>query len=96
MKLQVTTTEKKEIEVPVPSFWASEDKQACTAILDENTIVKASRGIHFSSIANGTKAICGGDIEFAILFQQPCTEETFFEVYNSILQSISLTPVLAS
>lgn len=95
MKITINTTETKEVEVPVPSFYLREDLAKCTGILNEETVVHASRGSSFTYIQNGKPDIMRADINTAINEPdwKPCTEERFFEIYNSILESISLVAV---
>lgn len=94
MKIKTFHTTEKETEIPVPSFFISEDESHAVAVLDENTIVAAKKSDLFSYVQNGSSFIMSSDLKKIVEDGKPCTEEKFFEVYDKIQESMSLSPIL--
>jgi ferredoxin-NADP reductase len=93
MTIQITKTETKDIEVPVPSFWKSNIGNH-TAIIDEQTAVHFYVGKDYTSVQHGTPEELKERIEIAHRIFDLCTETEFMEAYNKTLKSLSLQPEL--
>jgi hypothetical protein len=96
MKITITVSETKEIEIPVPSFYIDEAGANCVGILDEDTVVRGGKSDSLTYIQNGKFWIMKTDLQRVVTEPgfSPCSEEKFFDVYNAMVQSISLNPVL--
>jgi hypothetical protein len=92
MTIQITKTETKDIEVPVPSFWKGDSSY--TAVVDEQTAIHLFIGRDYLSIQHGTPEEMKGRIEMAHKCDHLCTETEFMEAYNKTLKSLSLQPEL--
>jgi hypothetical protein len=97
MTIQITKTETKDIEVPVPSFWKSNtvSKQEYTAILDKSTAISLVLiSDDYTIIQHCTPEDLRHKIESAFKSFDLCTETEFMEAYNKTLKSLSLQPEL--
>jgi hypothetical protein len=98
MTIQLTTKieQTKEISVPVPSFYKEPTSYGPTyiAILDEQTIVKVYKGLHFSNVSNGTTESMKDDLANAVSNYLLCEEEEFINAFNDVVESMRLKPEL--
>lgn len=99
MKFETTTTEKREIEIPVPSFYkdsqCSESINDMIGIIDESTIVRVWESEKRTAVENYDVNLNSNEIVRAFHNYKPITEEQFLTAYNRALNSMSLTPELA-
>lgn len=93
---QVTHTETREVEIPVPSFWKEriEVFKCYRAVLDENTFFEILEFpdeiiIRTSEIKENDSRVLEAHAKFDII-----SEEDFFAAYNRIYESLRLTPAL--
>jgi hypothetical protein len=92
--IEVITTDKKEVEIFYPCFLRNFEETKYLGILDEKTVVRVSKGTIFSAVSNGNPSIMNSDIEEAIRTYHSCTEIEFLEAFDSVVQSMSLHPIL--
>jgi hypothetical protein len=92
MTIQITKTETKDIEVPVPSFWKNDT--AYTAVVDNKTAINLYADNDYTAIQHGTIEELKSFIAIAHNSFDLCTETEFMEAYNKTLKSLSLQPEL--
>lgn len=99
MKFETTQTEKKVIEIPVPSFFrdtiCSDKITDMIGLIDSDTVVRVFESERRTSVQNYDSTISGDDLVHAFQKWQPVTEDEFLAVYNRALHSMSLTPELS-
>jgi hypothetical protein len=95
MTIQITKTETKDIEVPVPSFWKADLLfTEYTAILNEHTAIHFQTSCDYTTLQHGEPGEMNEYLETAHRTFDLCTETEFMEAYNKTLKSLSLQPEL--
>jgi hypothetical protein len=96
MTIQITKTETKDIEVPVPSFWkwSAGKLTDYTAIVDESTVISLWVSDDLCIVQSGTPETLRNAVVKAHENHLLCTETEFMEAYNKTLKSLSLQPEL--
>lgn len=97
MKLQTTKTENVELEVKVPSFYKLDSPNVSfLAIISERDVLEVfeSDGLLFVTNKDAKSDTTSKQIKWAIETGEEVPEEEFFNHYNRVLHSLSLTPEL--
>lgn len=92
MKLTITKQTAEEIEIPIPCF--AKTRNELLAILDEKTVVLAFKLGNLTIIQNSGMRSDFDKAALAWIDGERISEVEFFQAYDEILESISLTPKL--
>lgn len=93
LKTKITTTEEKQIEIPVPCFFRNKEETIYIGLLDEKTVVEITRDSYESSIRNfnNDSWSAGLDrIRDAYLKLSACSESEFLEAIDKTIGSMPI------
>lgn len=94
MIITIQTKTETTIEIPVPSFWKTDNE--VRAILDDQTYCSAYRCMDLVIIKHRDPKEAMDEISRAYIMYDNISELEFFTFYDEVLESISLTPKLNS
>lgn len=94
MKLSINTTETKEIDLELPAFFRSKNGYYYRAVLSENDYRQLFVLAQVSTIRVDSPDNNKREIAEAFQTYDKITEVDFFEKYDAVLESVSLTPTL--
>lgn len=99
IKIMISEFSQREEEIKLPAFYKDNSTSITdiVGILDENTMVRVWE-YHGSRLFIENQCVNGRDKEIAEIIEKfkPATEVDFFEAFDRVYESLSLTPKLKS
>lgn len=95
LQIKSSVIQEKIVEIPVPFFAKAKDGYNFIGLVDEKTIIRVYQGLSYTSIVNSNPDnFENGKLIEAFESWELMTEGEFFDKYDQVIQSISLTPII--